>query len=139
MHMEGDLMGCDGFFVDRRDLECRSSQAYVMRAHWATVENGKRLMALWDIAARGSMFDWFDNKDWKDLAKLADVAMILGDVVLADLSAVKDCNYEFPLTTEDLMDQSDYRFMIVLDWNTKSVQEYSMDEIEEIFYKEDEQ
>lgn len=132
-------MGCNGFFVDRRDLECRNSKAYVMRAHWATVENGRRLMAMWDIAARGSAFDWFDDRDWKNLAKLADVAMILGDVVPADLSAVKNCNYKFPLTTKDLMVQSDYRFMIIMDWETKSVQEYSMDEIEEIFYKEDEE
>lgn len=132
-------MGCDGFFVDRRDLECRNSQAYVMRAHWATVENGKRLMALWDIAARGSVFDWFDDRDWKDLAKLADVAMILGDVVPADLSAIKDISDELPLTIRNMMEQSDYRFMIIMDWETKSVQEYSMDEIEEIFYREDEE
>ena len=30
-------MGCDGFFVDRRDLEERKEKATVMRAHWATV------------------------------------------------------------------------------------------------------
>lgn len=130
-------MGCNGFLVDRRDLECRNSQAYVMRAHWATVENGRRLMAMWDIAARGSAFDWFDDRDWKDLAKLADVAMISGDVIPADLSAIKDISDELPLTIGNMMEQSDYRFMIVMDWETKSVQEYSMDEIEEIFYKED--
>lgn len=135
--MEGDVMGCDGFFVDRRDLECRNSQAYVMRAHWATVENGKRLMAMWNIAARGYVFDWFDDRDWEDLAKLADVAMISGDVVPADLSAVKDISDELPLTIGNMMEQSDGRFMVIMDWETKSVQEYSMDEIEEIFYSEE--
>ena len=60
-------------------------------------------------------------------------------MVQADLSEVKNCNYKCPLTTGDLMVQSDYRFMIIMDWETKSVQEYSMDEIEEIFYREDEE
>lgn len=132
-------MGCDGFFVDRRDLEERKEKATAMRAHWATVENGKRLMTMWDIAKRGGSFGQGYEYDWRDLCTLAKVARISSDIVPVDLSAVKDCNYEFPLTTEDLMDQSDYRFMIIMDWETKSVQEYSMDEIEEIFYSEAEQ
>ena len=101
------------------------------------MENGKRLMAMWDIAKRGGSFGQGYEYDWRDLCTLAKVARISSDIVPVDLSAVKDCNYEFPLTTEDMMDQSDYRFLIVMDWETKSVQEYSMDEIEEIFYKED--
>ena len=132
-------MGCDGFFVDRRDLEERKEKATALRAHWATVENGRRLMDMWAIAKRKGSFEQGYEYDWRDLCTLAKVAMIGSDTIPVDLSAVKDCNYEFPHTLEDMMDQSDYRFLIVLDWDTKSVQEYSMDEIEEIFYKEDEE
>ena len=136
--MEGDLMGCDGFFVDRRDLEEKKKEALVMRAHWATAENGKRLMDLWEIAKRGREFDRSEF-DWKILCKLADACMISNTSVPADLSGMDRVTYELPLTVWDLLEQSDYCELVVLDWTTKSAQEYKGETIEEIFYSEEEQ
>lgn len=129
-------MGCDGFFVDRRDLEEKKEEALVMRAHWATAENGKRLMDLWDIARRGREFDRSEF-DWRILSKLADACMISNDFISADLSGMGDITNELPLTIEDMLEQSDYRELVILDWTTKSAQEYNGKTIEEIFYKEE--
>lgn len=138
IRVEGDVMGCDGFFVDRRDLEEKKKEALVMRAHWATAENGKRLMDLWTIARRGREFDRSEF-DWKILCKLADACMISNDFIPADLSGMGDITNELPLTVEDMLEQSDYRELVILDWTTKSAQEYDGKAIEEIFYKEEEQ
>lgn len=129
-------MGCDGFFVDRRDLEEKKKEALVMRAHWATAENGKRLMDLWDIARRGREFDRSEF-DWRILCKLADACMISNDFIPADLSGMGDITNELPLTIEDMLEQSDYRELVILDWTTKSAQEYKGETIEEIFYSEE--
>ena len=131
-------MGCDGFFVDRRDLEERKKDALVMRSHWATPEHGKRLMDLWDVAKRGREFDR-SKYDWRTLDKLADACMITTDTVPADLSGMGDITYELPLTVSDLLEQSDYESLIILDWTTKSAQEYEGKTIEEIFYSEEKQ
>lgn len=129
-------MGCDGFFVDRRDLEEKKKEALVMRAHWATAENGKRLMDLWDIARRGREFDRSEF-GWRILRKLADACMISNGCIPADLSGMGCVTYELPLTIEDMLEQSDYRELVILDWTTKSAQEYKGETIEEIFYKEE--
>ena len=129
-------MGCDGFFVDRRDLEEKKKGAPVMRTHWATAENGKRLMDLWEIARRGREFDR-DEFDWRTLDKLADACMMTTTILPADLSEMGDITNELPLTIEDMLEQSDYRELVILDWTTKSAQEYNGQTIEEIFYTED--
>ena len=131
-------MGCEGFYVDRRDLEERKKEALVMRAHWATAENGKRLMDLWDIARRGGEFDRSEF-DWRILCKLADACMISNTSVPADLSGMDRVTYKLPLTIWDLLEQSDYCELVILDWTTKSAQEYKGETIEEIFYSEEEQ
>ena len=131
-------MGCDGFFVDRRDLEEKKKDALVLRAHWATAENGKRLMDLWDIARRGREFDRSEF-DWKILCKLADACMISNTSVPANLSGMGDITNELPLTIEDMLEQSDYRELVILDWTTKSAQEYGRNTIREIFYSEEKQ
>ena len=136
IRVEGDVMGCDGFFVDRRDLEEKKKEALVMRAHWATAENGKRLMDLWAIARRWSEFDRREF-DWRILSKLADACMISNDFIPADLSGMGDITNELPLTIEDMLEQSDCRELVILDWTTKSAQEYDGKAIEEIFYKEE--
>ena len=131
-------MGCDGFFVDRRDLMEKRKDALVLRAHWATPENGKRLMDLWKIARRWNDFDRREF-DWGILSKLADACMISNDIVPADLSGMGCITNELPLTIEDMLEQADYRTLVVLDWATRSAQEYRGMTIEEIFYSEGEQ
>ena len=131
-------MGCDGFFVDRRDLEEQKKEALVMRAHWATAENGQRLMDLWDIARRGREFDRSEF-DWKILCKLADACMISNDFIPADLSGMGRITNELPLTIKDMVIQSDYGELVILDWTTKSAQEYKGQTVKEIFYSEEEQ
>ena len=129
-------MGCGGFFVDRRDLMEKKKDALVMRAHWATVENGKRLMAMWEIAGRGKGFDRSEFS-WRSLGKLADACMISNTSVPADLSMMKSISNKLPLTIGDMLEQADYRTLVVLDWTTKSAQEYEGEIIEEIFYSEE--
>ena len=132
-------MGCDGFFVDRRDLEDRKRWATVLRAHWATIENGHRLMKMWDIAKRGDTFTQGSEYNWEDLNSLAEVAWISSSIMPADLSDYMDLTNELPLTIGDMLDQSDHGTLVILDWETRSVQEYTGEIIREIFYSEAEQ
>lgn len=130
-------MGCDGFFVDRRDLVAKKKHAFAMSAHWATVDNGFRLMKMWKVAKRGHPLEESNGHDWRDLCTMADIANIGGDLAPVDLSEIKNAKHDLPLTIGDMMECSDYRSMIVLDWDTWGVQEYSIREIEEIFYSEE--
>lgn len=136
--MEGDLMGCEGFYVDRRDLEERRKEALVMRASWPSPEHGMRLMDLWDVVKRGREFDRSEF-DWRILSKLTDACMIPNTIEPANLSRMGDISYELHLTVSDLLEQSGFDSLIILDWMTSSAQEYDGKAIKEIFYKEEEQ
>ena len=65
--------------------------------------------------------------------------MISNTSVPADLSGMDRVTYKLPLTVWDLLEQSDYCELVILDWTTKSAQEYKGETIEEIFYSEEEQ
>lgn len=136
IRVEGDVMGCEGFYVDRRDLEEKREKAFVMRAYWPSPEHGMRLMDLWDVAKRGREFDRSEF-DWRILSKLTDACMIPNTIEPANLSKMGDISHELHLTVSDLLEQSGFDSLVILDWTTSSAQEYKGETIEEIFYKEE--